>query len=434
MQYGLLAMPLAFASMPLYIHAPDFYAAGLGAPLATIGTLLLGLRFVDAVQDPIIGRLSDRFAAYRKQMIAIAALLLVGSFYALFNPDEDHLLVWFALSMLLATTAFSIISINLNTLGGLWSTDMHEKTRITSMREAFGLIGLLCAVILPSWLMRSMPASAAFSWVSALLAMLACIAMVAFWKWSQRVTIKEPQKISQQVSLLRVIKTLPNDTRRFLMVYGISMLASSMPALLVLFFIRDRLHAESYTGLFLLLYFLAGIIGMPLWQRLSHAKGKANAWIASMLLAAGSLVWAFFLGSGDIWQFAAICLLSGIAFGADLALPPSILADQIQHHASEHNASIQFALLAFLAKASLALASFIGLSLLDIAEFKPAQENAAGALLMLSMLYAVLPGIIKLLSALLLYSSQTMFQHPDNQGGENEKTNHHINSRSGDYA
>ena len=63
--YGILALPLAFAGLPVYLHAPDFYATSYGLSLAALGSVLLGLRVVDAVQDPLIGTFSDAFAHRR---------------------------------------------------------------------------------------------------------------------------------------------------------------------------------------------------------------------------------------------------------------------------------------------------------------------------------------------------------------------------------
>lgn len=37
MSYGLLALPVAFAGLPLFIHAPDYYATDLGVSLAAMG-------------------------------------------------------------------------------------------------------------------------------------------------------------------------------------------------------------------------------------------------------------------------------------------------------------------------------------------------------------------------------------------------------------
>ena len=46
--YGLLGLPLAFAALPLYVVLPHYYASNLGLPLASVGTLLLLVRLIDA--------------------------------------------------------------------------------------------------------------------------------------------------------------------------------------------------------------------------------------------------------------------------------------------------------------------------------------------------------------------------------------------------
>ena len=111
--YGALALPLSFAGLPLYLHAPDFYATALLQPIAVLGTVLLALRVVDAFQDPLIGALSDRYSAYRLEIVFAGTVLLLVGFAGLFNPAVSPLpdgltLVWFALSVFLCTTGFSM--------------------------------------------------------------------------------------------------------------------------------------------------------------------------------------------------------------------------------------------------------------------------------------------------------------------------------------
>ena len=60
--YGVLGFPLAMAALPIYVHVPHFYADTLGLSLASVGGLLLAARFLDAVQDPLLGWWSDRRA------------------------------------------------------------------------------------------------------------------------------------------------------------------------------------------------------------------------------------------------------------------------------------------------------------------------------------------------------------------------------------
>ena len=64
LSYGLLGLPLAFAALPLYVVLPNYYARTLGLPLASVGLLLMLVRLLDAVTEPLLGRLSDRLYAH----------------------------------------------------------------------------------------------------------------------------------------------------------------------------------------------------------------------------------------------------------------------------------------------------------------------------------------------------------------------------------
>lgn len=401
-QYGFLAVPVAFAGYPLYVLAPDFYAANHGVPLALLGLLLLGLRVFDALQDPFIGWASDRFSSRIFPALMVSAVVLVGSIYALFHPATTNPALWFCLCMLLAVSAYSVLSINLNALGALWTKDPGEQTRIAGLREAFGLVGLLIAVTLPTLLLKQFSTSAAYGWFAAILGVLMLLALLAFHRWISHAALVKRRETARQ-KLGETLKALSPSTRKLFLIYAISMLASSIPAVLVLFFIRDLLGAEAYTGLFLLLYFLSGALSMPVWKRVSISNGKHRAWLISMLLAVASFIWAFFLGAGDAWQYAAICIASGIALGADLALPPSILADHMHNEGSQSSAATQFSLLALIAKAALAIGSAIALPILDASGFVPAAANSPTALSSLSFTYALLPCLIKIFAAILLY-------------------------------
>ena len=59
--YALPALPLAALTLPLYIIVPTFYSETLGLSLASVGAALLVVRIFDAVNDPVIGWLADRW-------------------------------------------------------------------------------------------------------------------------------------------------------------------------------------------------------------------------------------------------------------------------------------------------------------------------------------------------------------------------------------
>ncbi len=137
---------------------------------------------------------------------------------------------------------------------------------------------------------------------------------------------------------------------------------------------------------------------MIFWYYLSNKLGKERTWAFSMLIATTSFVWVFFLQDGDIVQYAIICVTSGVAFSADLAIPPSILADQMHKQKLEQNATLLFGVLAFLAKLSLGISSAIVMLFLDKAGFQSSNNNENDTLLLLSFLYSILPCAIKLVS------------------------------------
>lgn len=429
-RYSSLAVPIVFAGFPIYVLAPDFYATKYGVSLGLLGLLLLLLRVFDAVQDPLIGAFSDRYRKYTGRVMGVSALVLPVAIYGLFNEMLISPAVWFAFCIALAVTAYSVLSINLNTLGGLWTKDEQAKTRITAWRETAGLIGLVVAVSLPVFLKAHFGEESAYLYFSLTLAVFMLIAWLTFRPWLAAHLEQTKHDQEKHGSLFSGLRSTTRPTQNFLAIYALSMLASSIPAVLVLFFVRDLLGAESLTGAFLLLYFLSGAASIPLWKSFSDRFGKYRAWSVAMVFATISFVWAFFLGAGDVWQYAMICAVSGFALGADLALPPSILADHIHSSQTEAHAATHFALLALVAKLSLAVASAIVLPVLSSIGFQPATQNSTGALFGLSIAYALIPCLLKIISAIWLSLYFIRFKqgiiYENHQINRHSRSIHHV--------
>lgn len=400
LKYSLLAFPLAFAGLPIYVHSPDFYATQFGQSLTLIGLILLCLRVIDAVQDPFIGMISDRYHLHRRKIISVGMVMLALGFYMTFHPPETYILLWFALSILICTTGYSVVTINLQTAGGLWSVDTQQRSRVSSWREAFGVCGLLIASITPPLLMNIYDAEFAFHVVTIAYIPIILICGFVFLRWYQKTDFDSP--LAQQPQSIIV---LFNDKwfKNFALIFSLSSLASAIPGVLVLFFIRDYLGLESQTGPFLLCYFLAGIIAMPLWIKTAQKYGKVNAWLLGMVLSVLTFIWAFGLDAGEDTAFFIICMLSGAALGADLALPPAIMADYIATNQSQHLASRYYSIMAFLSKAALALATGLTLPLLGMMGYQPGNTFGAENL---PIAYALTPCLIKLAAAFILYRNR----------------------------
>jgi Na+/melibiose symporter-like transporter len=204
--------------------------------------------------------------------------------------------------------------------------------------------------------------------------------------------------------------------RRLLVVLAAGGIASAIPATLVLFFIADVLRLPEWQGLFLVIYFVCGGLALPAWVALARRHGKLRAWMASMVLAIFSFVWAFLLDAGDGIAFALICAASGAALGAELALPPALLADLLadgrRAGRAAAGAGAYFGVWNFVTKFNLALAAGIALPLVALGGYEVGAGDTAGAqgLAALAATYALLPAAIKLVSLWLLWRWKPHFE------------------------
>ena len=183
--------------------------------------------------------------------------------------------------------------------------------------------------------------------------------------------------------------------------------ANAIPATLFLYFVSDRLGAPEGRGPLLLGYFTFAVLGVPLAVGAASRFGKHRAWCGAMLTTCPIFALAGFLGPGDIPAFSVICVLTGLLLGFDLALPPSIQADVIDHDTARSGAQrsgLYFAAWSLATKLSLAAAVGLVFPLFALSGFDPAVGSGSTASLdTLAILYAWLPIPPKLAAIVLMW-------------------------------
>lgn len=420
-RYSFLALPLAFAGLPIYMLAPDFYSVHMQLSLSTLGAGLFMLRFVDAFLDPVLGRSIDRFIGNAGVIGGVACALLCLGFFMLFSPPQmgqTYLGIWFFISVFVVTLGFSALTILYGSVGALWSKEASKQTLITSHREAMTLAGLILSISIPFMLMELLTARTAYF---VLILVFFVLVIPFFWCY---------QSIQREILKFALASdnrnggdapVLENQAPKLSMIflyfsYGISATASALPAVLVVFFVRDYLGSQGFIGLALVIYFLSGALSMPLWYRLAKKVGKLRAWQLSMILAILSFTWVCLLSPGDYLFYALICFTSGIALGAEMALPPAILAEYMVGK-SRRSVAQKYSWLTMLSKLSLALAAGVCLPLLGAVGFVAGSINSADSLRVLLLLYGALPGVLKLLALVVtqawIYKERTSKNYAD---------------------
>ena len=418
-RYGALGAPLAFAALPLYVLLPNHYAGQLGVPLAGLGLVLLGTRALDAVVDPWLGRWVDRGLALPKPRVMAAAWVAAGlmalGFVALFFPpagSANTLLAWCAAALVVTCLGYSALGVLHQAWGARLGGGAATQARIVSWREGMALAGVLGASILP-----------ALAGIPVMVASCLVLLVLGLWALGQApIQTRPPAQDSRSGAATAGKPTVPALSWalpwhgaafcRLMVVFVLNGVASAIPATLVVFFIRDRLQAPAWEPLFLGSYFAAGALSMPLWVRAVARFGLLRCWLAGMGLAVAAFVWAARLGAGDSVAFIAICLCSGAALGADLAIPGALLATVIDRagHALRFEGSY-FGWWTCANKLNLALAAGLSLPALQALGYAPGSTSAP-ALSALALVYAALPCVLKLAAAGLLWTYRHHLDRP----------------------
>lgn len=399
LSYGLFGLPLAMVALPIYVYLPQFYAERAGLSLALIGAVLLAARVAAAFIDPLLGWWIERGQGAYARYVALALPLLLAGFVALFHPPALGSLAtmaWFLGTLMLVYLGFGVATIAHQSWGAALTQAPTERARVTGVREACGLAGVVLAA--------AVTGAAGYGALS--IAFGATLAA-----GGALLLVRAPRTAVKAASAARPgwrAMAAPFREAPFRALFAVLIVngvASSIPATLFLFFAADRLQLGAMSALFLIIYFAAAACSMPLWIVAAARFGEARAWAGGMLLAAAVFVWAYWLGAGASVAFGVICLLSGLALGADLALPPALLAGVIAGagHAGGREAAY-FGVWNWGVQMTLALAAGIALPLLGWLGYVPGAGGGSGnGTAALAAAYALLPCALKLLAAAMLW-------------------------------
>jgi GPH family glycoside/pentoside/hexuronide:cation symporter len=420
--YGAFGLPLAMVALPIYVYLPQFYAHRTGLSLAPIGAVLLAARVGAAFVDPLLGWWIERGRGAYARHVALALPLLLAGFVALFHPPALGglaTMAWFLGMLMLVYLGFGIATIAHQSWGAALTQAPRERARVSGVREACGLAGVVLAAAVTGaagYGALSLAFGGALLAAGALLlARAPRVPHVLHVPRAPRVphvpraprAPRVPHVPSGQAPPVRTgwrAMAAPFHGKPFRALFAVLIvngIASAIPATLFLFFAADRLRLGALAAWFLIVYFAAAACSMPLWIAAAARFGEARAWTGGMLLAAAVFVWAYGLGAGADIAFGVICLLSGLALGADLALPPALLAAVIAGagHAGRREAAY-FGVWNWGVQMTLALAAGIALPLLAWLGYVP---GAGGGTRALAAAYALLPCALKLLAAAMLW-------------------------------
>ena len=215
-------------------------------------------------------------------------------------------------------------------------------------------------------------------------------------EWKGRTTT-EPAQIGTIVK--------DRTARKLLILALVNATPVAVSSTLFLFFVESRLGAPGWEGGLLVLFFFAAALSSPIWSALAQRFGEKRVLLTAMVLAVASFGYTLTLSTGDVIPFAIVCVLSGATIGADLTLLPAMFAKRMA--VISPNGGQGFGLWNLVNKFTLAFAAVVLLPVLERSGFAAGETDLPQtALTTLTVLYALVPSLLKLVAIGLLVATK----------------------------
>jgi len=367
---------------------------GLEPRLASFGALA-GIVW-DAINDPIIGLLSDRLHTRwgrRRPFLLWFAIPFGLSFITLWSaPDwesQTALLVYVTLSFMIADTLQTLISVPFLSLTPELTPDYDERTTLTSFRSFFQLVGALSVVvaapaIVDLVLLSGGTQQQGFMLVGAIFGGIGAIPLLLIGFFIRETSTSEQTKsLPFRETLLAAWQNIP-----FRYAVGIHMLnwsavdmvAVAFPYFLLYWVAQGDLLASinifgyelAYESAFFGVLMSVCILFIPFWLWLARRKNKRQAYMLGMFFWVTVQLLVFTIQPGDTRALLIIAALAGVGVSAAYTLPDSMFADVIEWdelRTRRRQEGIFYGIRTLIRKLTGALVIFITLQLLGISGY-----------------------------------------------------------------
>lgn len=409
-----LAAYAAPAFAQALIHGPastviqGIYGKHFAVSLAAIATVLLIGRIFDAVTDPIIGYLSDRFRTrwgHRKPWLVCGSLIAVVACWFLYNPGGPVSVGYFLFWFLLAYLGWTISEIPYRAWLAEITQDYDERTRLATWR-AFALYAGVTAFYAIPYL----PFSETTEFTPETLRLTAIVAAVALPTMAIiAVTVVPTGAAALSGPQARLRDAWPAIARNkpFLLlslIFMIGGLGGGMAFAMLFFFVDSYLHLGGSLALVFMLGAPVGALAMPLWGAVARRLGKQRTWAISYFLS-GSILLGHLLipvgPAGQPWLIAVFIALFLVS-PAGVVITAAMLADVVDYGRLKFRgdyAGTYFAVQTMMEKGVAGLGAAVGLATAAAFGFDPSlPEQSASGTFGLLLAIPVLPALMTYLT------------------------------------
>jgi glycoside/pentoside/hexuronide:cation symporter, GPH family len=261
--------PLLALSLPSLIFLGPYFNEHLGLSLSAIFALFLLARIADIVVDPMIGGFQDRStpAMGRRRFWMVASTpVFMALIWIVFIGLPPGVPAWVvSLSVLAMYWCYASLTIAHLSWAGELQPDYHGRTRTLGAVQIAGMIGYVGMLLLPAIVTQggfgdSVDAVHAMGWAG-------IIVLPLTVAWCVLGVKEDPSLPQPHLGFRAAMDALRTNAalRRVLIPDFLIGVGYGVTGSLFVFLARDYLGFTTQYNTLLLIYFLSGLVGIPLW-------------------------------------------------------------------------------------------------------------------------------------------------------------------------
>ena len=391
--YGLGDAGTGLAATQLGFYLFPFFTCAAGLPAFIAGSLLTVIKLWDALNDPLIGWLSDHTNSRwgpRLPWMLFAALPLGISLAAMWWVPNGGLVQrtgYYVVMAILLMTAYTSVNLPYAALSTELTSNTAIRTRLNAARFTGSILAGLSGLIVASVALTDggggyLLMGQITGTIAAATTLLCCWGLAPFAKRAQRPV---PNSEAPMQQLKRVLAN-----PRFRQVLGLYLLlwfGLQLMQVVALIWLVQVVHVPPNLSTWILLPFqIAALGGLQLWSVLSNRNGRvvtlrwgAGLWIAACLL---SMLFPALPDGASGWQLlplVGLIMMVGIGAATAYLIPWSLLPDAVDADPGKP-AGLYTAWMVFGQKLIIGLTMSVFGSLLSLTGYISSQGDCNGAL------------------------------------------------------
>jgi len=310
---------------------------------AILGSILFTARIWDAINDPIIGHLSDITISKmgkRKSWIILSSLPLVISFILVWQDPFNHStlsIVWLTIILFIFFTLITALYVPHYSLGADLTKSYNERNKIFAIRSLVENIGVIIAVLFTAKLEKNLISSGNLLFGGSIIFALVFLILVFWFSKSideKATSYKVKGKTSLFISFSHVLK---NKNTRYVLLGTLCTQFASTIIMVMAPFYAPLVLGQKVGSILVAVFMIGALLSTLLWPLLGKTLEKKQIWqICTFVLSLGFTYFLFATTFSIVLTYI-ICFILGSFAGGILIILPSMIADCIDEDEAKHH-------------------------------------------------------------------------------------------------